>query len=110
MKKELIAELLEKFENACYVYQGIECWSARELQGILGYSKWSNFLKVLEKAKIACATSGVIVQDHFAETGKMIDLAKGAKRQLVDFALSSDQLRPSIHSLAFTNASIQGET
>jgi len=43
MKKELIAELLEKFENACYLYQGIEFWSSRELQEILGYAKWDNF-------------------------------------------------------------------
>jgi DNA-damage-inducible protein D len=88
MKKELIAELLEKFENACYVYEGIECWSARELQGILGYSKWSNFTKVLEKARASCKNSDVIVNDHFAEIGKMIEIAKGARRQLVDFALT----------------------
>jgi len=84
----LIAELLEKFENACYVYEGIECWSARELQGILGYSKWSNFMKVLEKARASCKNSGVVLNDHFAEIGKMIEIAKGAKRQLVDFALT----------------------
>lgn len=88
MIKELIAELLEKFENACYVFQGIECWSARELQAILGYSKWDNFIKVVDKAKIACLNSGIELLDHFAETGKMIDLAKGAQRQLVDYALT----------------------
>lgn len=88
MKKELIAELLEKFENACYVYQGIECWSARELQAILGYSKWDNFIKVVDKAKIACLNSGIELLDHFAETGKMIDLAKGAQREVIDYALT----------------------
>jgi DNA-damage-inducible protein D len=88
MKKELIAELLEKFENACYVYQGIECWSSRELQGILGYSKWDNFLKVIDKAKSACQNSGIEVSDHFAETGKMIGIAKGAQREVVDYALT----------------------
>lgn len=51
MKKELIAELFGQFENACYDYKGIECWSARELQEILGYTKWDNFLNVIEKAK-----------------------------------------------------------
>jgi hypothetical protein len=45
MKKELIAELFEKFEAACYLYKEIECWSARDLQTILGYTKWSNFQK-----------------------------------------------------------------
>ena len=51
MKKELIIELFEKFEATCYLYKGVECWSARELQTILGYTKWSNFQKVIEKAK-----------------------------------------------------------
>jgi len=88
MKKELIAELLEKFEEACYLYQNIECWSARELQEILGYTKWDNFLKVIEKAKLACENAGTNTADHFAETGKMIELAKGAQREVVDYALT----------------------
>jgi DNA-damage-inducible protein D len=88
MKKELIKELLEKFENACYLFQGIECWSSRELQNILGYTKWDNFLKVIEKAKMACEISGAKINDHFAEVGKMIDLAKGAQREVVDYALT----------------------
>ena len=54
MKKEIILELFGKFEQACYNYNGIECWSARELQEILGYAKWVNFLNVIEKAKAAC--------------------------------------------------------
>ena len=54
MKKELIKELFEKFENACYTHNSLECWSARELQSILGYTKWENFFKVIEKAKTAC--------------------------------------------------------
>ena len=88
MKKELISELLNKFESACYEIKGIECWSARELQDILGYSKWDNFLKVIEKAKTACSNAGGNVTDHFAEVGKMIDLGKGAQRELTDFALT----------------------
>jgi DNA-damage-inducible protein D len=43
MKKELIEELFLKFEEACYLYSDLECWSARELQEILGYAKWDNF-------------------------------------------------------------------
>ena len=88
MKKELIAELFMQFENAVYVFNGIECWSARELQNILGYTKWDNFYKVIEKAKTACETSGSLVSDHFADTGKMIDLAKGAQREIEDMALT----------------------
>jgi DNA-damage-inducible protein D len=88
MKKELIAELLEKFEDACYLYQEIECWSARELQEILGYTKWVNFFKVIDKAKSSCEKSGAIISDHFADIGKMIELAKGAQREVVDYALT----------------------
>lgn len=88
MKKELIAELLKKFEDACYEIKGVECWSARELQDILGYTKWDNFFKVIEKAKIACENVGGTISDHFAETGKMIELAKGAQREVTDYALT----------------------
>lgn len=88
MKKELIAALFLQFENAVYIFKGIECWSARELQSILGYTKWDNFYKVIEKAKVACEASGSLVSDHFAETGKMIDLAKGAQREIEDMALT----------------------
>jgi len=88
MKKELIYELFQKFEQACYIHQDVECWSARELQDILGYSKWDNFLHVIEKAKEACKASGEKGSDHFADIEKMINLAKGAKRQIEDIALT----------------------
>lgn len=88
MKKELINGLFLQFEEACYLYKGMECWSARELQTILGYTKWDNFIKVIDKAKIACENSGAKVSDHFADVGKMIELAKGAKREIEDIALT----------------------
>jgi DNA-damage-inducible protein D len=88
MKKELITELFQKFENACYIYEGVECWSARELQEILGYSKWDNFLNVLEKAKKACETAGATLIDHFADVGKMVQLGSGAERKIEDIALT----------------------
>ena len=88
MKKELIAELFRKFENASYLYKEIECWSARELQQILGYTKWDNFLNVVDKAKKACENAGEKLTDHFADIGKMIDLAKGAQREVKDLALT----------------------
>lgn len=88
MKKEQIQELFEQFENICYDYKGIECWSARELQLLLGYSKWDNFLKVIEKAKIAAEGAEIKVSDHFAEIGKMVDLGSGSQREIADFALT----------------------
>jgi DNA-damage-inducible protein D len=88
MKKEQINELFEQFEKICYIYKDVECWSARELQFLLGYAKWDNFYKVIEKAKIAAENASVVVSDHFADIGKMIDLAKGARREIEDIALT----------------------
>ncbi|MBK6993476.1 MAG: DNA damage-inducible protein D [Lewinellaceae bacterium] len=88
MKKELIDELFLKFEQACYLIENTECWSARELQAILGYSKWDNFLNAIEKAKNACSGAGEKVEHHFADVGKMIELAKGAQRRIEDIALT----------------------
>jgi DNA-damage-inducible protein D len=88
MKQKKIKELFEQFENICYIYNGIECWSARELQQIFNYADWRNFLKVIKKAKNACENAGVPVSDHFVETNKMIELAKGAQREIDDIAMT----------------------
>jgi DNA-damage-inducible protein D len=88
MKKELITELLAQFEQACYSYNNIECWSARELQLILGYTKWDNFVKVIDKAKLACENAEELVKDHFADVGKMVKLGSGSEREIADIALT----------------------
>lgn len=88
MKKEFIAELFEKFENACYVYNGIECWSARDLQVILGYSQWRNFKNVIEKSQKSCEKAGEEVTDHFAEFSKMVEIGSGAQKEIEDIALT----------------------
>ena len=88
MKKELIAELFSKFETACYVFNGVECWSARELQEILGYAEWRNFLKVIKKAKDACINAGSKIKYHFVDINKTILLPKGATRNIDDIALT----------------------
>jgi DNA-damage-inducible protein D len=88
MKREQIIALFEKFESICYINNQVECWSARELQEILGYTKWDNFLKVIDKAEISCKGAGEKAFDHFADVGKMIDLAKGAQRKIDDIALT----------------------
>ncbi len=88
MKSELIAELFQKFEGICNDHEGVECWSARDLQEVFNYADWRNFLKVIEKAKKACSNSGVEVSDHFVELNRMIDLGKGAQREIEDIALT----------------------
>ena len=65
-----------------------EFWSARDLAKVLEYLKWDNFVNVINKAKSACQQSGIDPSDHFADVGKMIDLAKGARREIPDFMLS----------------------
>jgi DNA-damage-inducible protein D len=88
MKQELINQLFTQFQSSSRDINGIECWSARELQSILGYSKWVNFNNVIEKAKVACAQSGNDVTDHFADIGKLIEMGKGAEREIEDIALT----------------------
>jgi DNA-damage-inducible protein D len=88
LKKEVILELFEKFEQARYDYNGVECWSAREVQEILGYTKWVNFLNVIEKAKTSAQNSDVNIRDHFAEVGKMVTVGSGAQREVEDIALT----------------------
>lgn len=88
MKKELIVELFQKLESIKLLQGGVEYWSARDMQEVLGYSQWKNFQKVIFKAKEACANSGVESADHFADIGKMIELGKGAVREVDDVALT----------------------
>ncbi len=74
MKTELIQNLTNIFEaNAQQTEGGVEYWLARDLQHLLGYSKWDNFLKVVSKAKTACEVSNHSVVDHFADVGKMVE-------------------------------------
>jgi DNA-damage-inducible protein D len=88
MKKELIHELFERFEEACYILGGIECWSARDLQEIFGYTEWRNFLKVIDKAKNACKNSGANISDHFVDVNKMVNIGSGTQREIIDIALT----------------------
>ena len=82
MKKELIQDLFKKFESAGYILNGIECWSARELQVLLGYSKWENFIKVIDKAKESCRNAGKEVTDHFPDVRKTIPMPKNASKEI----------------------------
>lgn len=88
MKKEQIQELFARFEAASGEVNGIECWSARELQEVLGYSEWRNFTKVVSKAQEACAAAGEMVPNHFVEINKMVAIGSGSERMIEDLALT----------------------
>ena len=88
MKKEIIDQLYSSFEQAALEIDGVECWSARDLCALLGYSQWRNFVGVIEKAKESCKNVGQSVNDHFADASKMVSLGSGAERELDDFTLT----------------------
>ena len=86
---DLIAKEYQCFEDIKKIRaDGTEYWCARELSAVLDYNKWENFSKVIRRAKIACENSGHEVTDHFPEVRKMIEIAKGAQREVVDYELS----------------------
>ncbi len=89
-EKTKLIELKEKFDFIINTEEkdNIEFWYARDLQIQLGYTQWRNFLEVINKAMISCESAGISVSDHFAKVSKMIDLGKGAKRQVEDYMLT----------------------
>jgi len=89
MKKEIVQSLTKNFEE--YTHQtneGIEFWFARDLQQLIGYAKWDNFIKVIHKAKITCDVSENNISDHFADVGKTITMPKGASKEIPDIMLT----------------------
>lgn len=89
MEKNTIITLIDNFEiHAQETDTGIEYWLARDLQYLLGYTKWDNFLNVVFKAKTACEVSGHDVLDHFPDVSKMVDLGSGSRREIDDIMLT----------------------
>lgn len=89
MKQEIIQKLHKSFDDyAQKTEDGLEFWFARDLQTLLGYDKWDNFRNVIEKAKIACRNTGLIIQDHFPDVGKGIMGGNGVKMIIDDMALT----------------------
>ncbi len=88
MKKEIIQNLLDKFESACHDLKGTECWSARELREILGYGSWQGFQKAIDRAKVSCKNIGADVEKHFADVYKTVEIGNATPRDIEDIALT----------------------
>ncbi len=89
MEKELVFSLTQSFEAFAHKTEdGVEFWLARDLQQLLGYTKWDNFKNVILKAKTACELSGQDINDHFADIGKTIQMPKGATKEVDDLMLT----------------------
>jgi len=89
MKTQVIHSLTKDFES--FVHQTeekIEFWLARDLQTLLGYSKWDNFKNVISKAKIACEVSGEEIKNHFADVGKKVFIGYGVPKEIDDLMLT----------------------
>ncbi|UAT42578.1 hypothetical protein GUI12_00150 [Anaplasmataceae bacterium AB001_6] len=61
-----IADVFKKFESkARSDNESVEFWFARDLQKLLEYENWDNFLNVIKKGMSSCKLSGQNVVDHF---------------------------------------------
>lgn len=90
MEKDLLVRLHAQFESIVNVWPDspLEFWYARELQNALGYDRWENFKKVIDKAVNACQTMGVNVSDHFRDVTKMVKIGSGTERPIDDIMLT----------------------
>ena len=84
-----IIQMTDNFEaHAQETENGVAYWLARDLQHLLGYSNWDNFLNVISKAKTACEISGHDISDHFVDVTKMVELGSGSQREIPDIMLT----------------------
>lgn len=89
MESNQIHAMTETFEgHAQQTENGVEYWLARDLQFLLGYTEWRNFMKIIEKAETACDVSGHQVSDHFVDVNKMVELGSGSQRGIDDVMLT----------------------
>ena len=90
MNKSRIKVIMEQYDAIVHKEEAynIEFWYARELMLLLGYERWENFEKAINRAMNSCETSGINILDHFREVTKMVSLGSGSKRSVKDYMLT----------------------
>ncbi|OWV15395.1 DNA damage-inducible protein D [Fibrobacter sp. UWH1] len=90
MEKKQIEAIKDTFDKSLQHYENtdIEYWFARDMMKLLGYERWENFEKAIERAVTGCKTAGGEPENHFREVTKMVALGSGAKREVKDFMLT----------------------
>ena len=94
MDKQSIIQYKEAFDSiATYIesdngQEQVEVWFARDLQKVLGYARWENFLTAINRAVESCNSQNISVDDHFREVTKMVKLGSGSEREIKDFMLT----------------------
>jgi len=88
MEPATITHLNKTFEESAYQQDDIEYWLARELQLLLGYADWRNFLNTIDKAKESCKNTSETISDHFVDVTKMVSIGSGAERKQDDIMLT----------------------
>ena len=90
MDKKRIEQIKQKFDIVLHQDESsnVEFWYARELMQLLGYDRWENFDKAIQRAMDSCETSGIEVENHFREVTKMVPLGSGAHRSVKDYMLT----------------------
>ena len=73
--KDNTFETIKKIDD-----NGREYWSSRELAKVLEYSDYRNFLKAINKAKVACENSGEVIHNHFVDANEMVQIGSGAEK------------------------------
>lgn len=90
MEKRKITVIKAQFDETIHIVDDsdVEYWLARELMPLLGYERWENFEKAIQRSMESCEVSGIMVSDHFREVTKMVELGSRAKRNVKDYMLT----------------------